>query len=194
MESRKISELSPEYLLDRDVRRAAKSFKISDNGRWVAAYFAARVVNAQPRLIGATRELAARMGVSPDTVENLARAYHMYQEFRRDARYKHFVRAIRKVPYIYYGHFRALAKAQESYHLSIEQLFSILKDVLMAEGDLSLRDLEQHIQDRFGDTRDWTYYGKRAYKEIHKVLQQPDLPKVIRKRIMSAYKVLGEKA
>lgn len=191
-EIRKIGDLSPEYLLGRDLDRAAKSFKRSDDGRWVAAYFASRVVGCYQ--VGASRELAARMGVSVDTVENLACAYRMYQEFRQDARYHHFVHAIRKVPYIYYGHFRALFKAKENYHLSIEQLFSILKDVLQAEGDLSLRDLEQHIQDRFGDTRDWTFYGGKAYRELHKTLQQPDLPEDVKNKLMPAYIALGEKA
>lgn len=181
-------------LIKRDIERAAVSYKKSDDGRWAAAFFASRVVNHKPLVIGATKSLASRMGVSPDTVENLAHAYEIYAEFRSDPIYRGFVRQIRKMPYIYYGYFRALYKAKQDYHLTLEQTFSILADMYQAEGTLSQRDLDQHIQDRFGDSRDWTFWGGKAFKEIHKLLQQPDLPAEVRARLIPAYEVLGEKS
>lgn len=179
-------------LIKRDIERAAVSYKKSDDGRWAAAYFASRVVGKYEP--GATLSLAARMGRSVDTVENLANAYFMYAEFRADPIYRHFVRQIRRMPYIYYGYFRALYKAKQDYRLTLEQTFSILVDMYQAEGTLSQRDLDQHIQDRFGDSRDWTFWGGKAFKEIHKLLQQPDLPTEVRARLIPAYEVLGEKS
>ena len=178
--------------IERDIERAALSYKRSDEGRWTSAYFAARIVGRyQP---GATLALSSRMGVSVDTIENLAHAYMLYADLRKDAGYRHLVRLIRKTPYIYYSYFRALYKARDDYHLTNAQVMSLLVDMLQAEGDLSNRDLDGHIRDRFGDSRDWSYYGVRAFREIGKALSQPDLPKEIRDVLVPAYERLGQEA
>ena len=178
--------------VDRDIERAAKSYKRSDEGRWAAAYFASRIVGRHEP--GATLALASRMGVSPDTIENLAHAYILYNDLRQDKGYRFLVNKIRKMPYIYYSYFRALYKAREDYHLNNAQVMSILVDMLQAEGSLSNRDLDGHIRDRFGDTRDWSYYATRAFREIGKTLQQPDLPKEVRDTLNPAYNILGKEA
>lgn len=178
--------------LERDIERAARSYKRSDSGRWAATYYCARVVGKYQR--GGTLSLAERMGVSPDTVENLAHAYVLYAEFRAQPHYRKVINSIRKLPYVYYSYFRSLYKAKSDYKLTLDQVYAILMDVVMAEGSLKQGDLDQHIQDRFGDTRDWTYYAEKAHKEIHKVLQQPDLPAEVRARLVPAYEALGDKS
>lgn len=180
--------------LDRDIERAALSYKHSDGGRWAAAFYAARVVGRKPVQFGATIALADRMGVSVDTVENLAHAYELYAEFRSDPHYRKVILSIRKLPYIYYSYFRSLYKAKANYKLTLDQVYAILLDVVLAEGELKQGDLDQHIQDKFGDTRDWTYFAQKAQKEIHKTLQQPDLPEDVKDALIPAFNALGRKA
>lgn len=189
MQTTKLTETEK---IERDIERAANSYKRSDDGRWVAAYFSSRVVGRYE--LGATIALANRMGRSSDTVENLAHAYAMYSELRAEPKYRRLVRNVRKMPFIYYSYFRALYKARQDYGLTLDQVMSILIDMVQAEGSLSQRDLDQHIIDRFGDSRNWQYYGSKAMKEIHKTLQQPDLPKEIRDVLIPAYERLGDKA
>lgn len=178
------------HALERNSRRCAKSYKNSDTGRWAAACFASKIVGKYS--VGATIQLANEMGVSSDTIENLAHAYQLYEEFRNDPRYKTAIRQIRKQPYIYYSYFRSLYKAKNDYHLSIERVFSILVDVYQGEGKIKLADLDQHIQDEFGDTRTWEFYGEKAMKEIHVLLQQPDLPQSVKQKLIPAYEILGD--
>lgn len=178
--------------LDKLIERAAGSYKKSDDGRWVAAYWSSKVVGTYA--IGGTLELSKRMGCSTDTVENLAHAYMLYNDLRADPRYRQTTRAIRKMPYIYYSYFRALYKAREDYSLSLEQIHDLLVDILQAEGGLHLSSLENHIRDRFGDTRDWRFYGTTALKHIGKLLQQPDIPDDVKAVLIPAFEVLGEQA
>lgn len=180
--------------LERDIEYAARSYKNSDGGRWASAFYSARVVGHKPVVFGATKSLSDRMGVSVDTVENLAHSYELYAEFRACEHYRKVIRDIRKLPYIYYSYFRSLYKARLDYKLTLDQTFSLLMDIVLAEGSLKLGDLDQHIQDRYGDTRDWTYFAQKAQKEIHKTLQQPDLPKQVRKKLRGAYEVIGRRA
>lgn len=176
----------------RDIERAAKSYKESDTGRWVAAYFAARVVGTYE--YGATIALAERMGRSTDTVEGLAHAYEIYSELREIRKYRYYVQSIRRLPYMYYSYWRALYKARQDYSLTLDQVMDILVDMVQAEGGLHQRDLDQHIRDRFGDTRSWAYYGAKAAHQIHILLQQPDLPRDVREVILPAFDKLGDKA
>jgi hypothetical protein len=176
--------------LNRDIERAANSYKKSDDGRWAAAYFAARVVGKYE--YGATIRLSQRMGCSTDTVENLAHAYMLYYDLRSIPKYRQMVRAIRRMPYIFYSYFRALYKAREDYGLSNDKIISLLIDMVQAEGSMSQRDLDAHIQSRYGDTRNWTFYGQKAHKQLHILLQQPDLPKKIKRRMIAAYEILGK--
>lgn len=182
--------LSEHQKTDRDIERAALSYKRSDDGRWAAAFFAARVVGRYE--LGATIKLANRMGKSTDTVENLAHAYMLYAELRADPRYREGVREMRRLPYMYYSYWRALYKAKQDYKLTIEQVWDILVDMIHAEGSLHLSHLEQHVRDRFGDRRDWKYWGARTLKEIGYVLSQPDIPDDVKEVLIPAYNKLGE--
>lgn len=178
--------------LERDIERAALSYKRSDDGRWASAFYAARVVGCYQ--LGATLALANRMGRSVDTVENLAHAYEMYAELRSVPKYRNYVRHLRRLPYIYYSYYRSLYKARQDYGLTLDQVMDILVDMVQAEGSLHQRDLDQHIQDKYGDTRTWQYWATKAAHEIHKTLQQPDLPAEIRAVLNPAYDKLGERA
>lgn len=178
--------------IERDIERAAVNYKRSDDGRWVAAFFAARVVGRYE--LGATIALANRMGRSTDTVENLAHAYDMYLELKNCPKYRQYVRQIRKLPYIYYSYFRSLYKARQDYGLTLDQVMDLLVDMVQAEGGLHQRDLDQHIQDKFGDTRTWAYFGAKAMKQIHVTLQQPDIPQEVKDALIPAYNILGDKS
>lgn len=182
--------LNEHQRVERDIERAAVSYKRSDDGRWASAFFAARVVGRYE--LGATIKLANRMGKSVDSVENLAKAYFMYAELRADPRYREGVRKMRKMPYFYYSYFKALWKAKQDYQLSLEQIWDILVDLLHAEGTLHLSHLEQHVRDKFGDRRDWTYWGARTLKEISIMLNQPDIPDDVKEVLIPAYNKLGE--
>ena len=65
---------------------ACAAYKNSDAGRWEAARWCAKIVGKYER--GATIGLASDMGVSPDTVENLAHAYLMFIELASRHKYR----------------------------------------------------------------------------------------------------------
>lgn len=190
LEKNLMQKMTDHQKVDRDIERAALNYKHSDDGRWAAAFFAARVVGRYE--LGATIRLSNRMGKSVDTVENLAHAYFLYAELRADPRYHRAVREIRKLPFMYYSYWRALWKAKQDYRLTLEQVWDILIDMMHAEGSLHLSHLEVHIRDRFGDRRTWDYWGARALKEISQVLNQPDVPDDVKATLIPAYNKLGE--
>lgn len=157
---------------------ATDSYRKSDDALWVSTLACAGVVGNYDR--GATMGLASDMGVSPDTVEDLAHAYTIYNELCEldEGKFRQFVRQARKSPYIYYSHFRALYDARSQYKLSNNQVLDLLMDVVQAEGSISSRGVDGHTRGRFGDTRGWEFYAARTEKELGQTLQQPDLPNV----------------
>ncbi len=173
-------------------RKAAEAYRKSDNSRWVSALFCFKVVGAYER--GATIGLSSDMGVSVDTIEDLAHAYQLYYELRHMPSASAFVRLARKAPYIYMAHFRALYDARKRYNLDNEMILKLLVDIFMAEGGISCRDVDIHARDRFGDLRDWTYFAQKANKSLNTLLQQPDLPTDGRKIVADAFEWLGENA
>lgn len=157
---------------------ATRSYRQSDEKRWAAAYGCAGVVGKYHR--GETLGLASDMGVSPDTIENLAHTYEVYEKLCNldDGNFRQFVRSARKAPFVYTAHFLYLYQHQKEYNLTDTQLLDLLNDIIQAEGDISARGLDAHIRSRYGDTRTWDFYGERAAKELATTLQQPDLPNV----------------
>lgn len=157
---------------------ATRGYRQSDDSRWVAAMGCAGVVGNYNR--GETMGLASDLGVSVDTIEDLAHTYAVYNKLceMEDGKFRQFVRQARKAPYIYCAHFLALYELQRQYNLHDAQLLDTLNDIVQAEGDISARGLDAHIRSRFGDTRTWDFYGGRAAKELATTLQQPDLPNV----------------
>lgn len=157
-------------------RLATDSYRRSDGALWVSALACAGVVGNYT--VGDTRGLASDMGVSPDTVEDLAHAYLLYRELClwNAGEFRQFVRNARRAPFIYMSHFRALYDIRRDHNLTIPQVLDLLMDVVQAEGQISSRGVEGHARSRFGDNRGWEYYARRTGKELVQTLQQPDLP------------------
>jgi hypothetical protein len=127
---------------------------------------------------GTTLAIADEHGISEDTVEVSGNSYQMFREMCEldEGKFRSFVFSARSLKYVYTSHFRALWEAKERRNLSVADCLSLLVDVVQAEGSISSRKIDRHAQERFGDTRDWTYYAARANKELTKTLGQPDLP------------------
>ena len=123
-------------------------YKRGDVARWVAAFWCAQVVGKYDR--GATVGLAGDMGVSVDTVANLAHAYSIYAELRAVPNFRHATALMRKMPTTYYSHFRALYDARRDYNLTMEQVFDIVIDIYQGEGGISSRDVDEHARNRYG--------------------------------------------
>lgn len=172
-------------------RNASKAYKNSDKGRWVAAYWAAKVVGTYTLQ---TRVLAVEMGVSSDTVENLAHAYEMYEALRKEPEFTRQVVIARKLPCVYMSHFLALYKAWNLYSLTLDKVFDILIDIVQANGELSSRDVDNHTQSKYNVERPWWYYCQRTQKAVGKTLACPDLPDEIRSTLVNIYNVLGDKS
>lgn len=181
---------------ERLFRLATDSYRRSDEKLWVAAYACGSVVGRTVDGIttgyerGTTLGLASDMGVSVDTIEDMAHAYWIYKDLceLEDGKFRKFVRNARKAPYIYYSHFRALWDAQSHYKLKIHQVLDLLMDLVQAEGQISSRGIDGHTRGRFGDTRGWEFYAAKAEKELGQTLQQPDLPNVA-ESVGNAYQV-----
>lgn len=163
---------------ERWFRMASESYRKSDEKLWVSAYACGKVVGNYDK--GATMGLASDMGISSDTVEDLAHSYWLYDDLCTldGGKFRSFVRNARKSPYIYYSHFRALYDAKQSYGLTVNQVLDLLMDIFQGEGQISSRGVDGHTRSRFGDSRDWTFYAARTQKELGQTLQQPDLPNV----------------
>lgn len=172
--------------------------KKSDKHIWISSAFCAKVVarDAGKQIRGATLGLADDMGRSPDTIEDRAHGYWLFEELCKldNGQYRNFVFLARRAPYIHFSHFRALWDVKNTYKLSHADCLSLLTDIVQHEGALSSRKLEEHTRTKFGDTRDWTYYGQRAMKEISKTLTQPDTPAEVRKVLQDAFSILGDEA
>jgi hypothetical protein len=175
------------------VSQAKKAYTHSDTSRWIAALNCSMVVGKYDK--GATLGLADDMGVSVDTVEDLARAYSMFREMCEfeDCKYRKLVFAARRAPYIYTSHFRAIADAKKSYGLSILQALDLLMDVVQSEGGISSRNVDTHTREKFGDSRDWFYYAKQTEKKLTNLLGQPDLPVDVRGVASELFNILQEK-
>ena len=180
--------------LERFSKGAITNYRKSDEARWVSAFFCFNVAQVGKYVPFATINLAGDMSVSPDTVENMAHAYSLYRELGTDQTSTLFVRVARKLPYIYQSHFRALYDARERFGLTIDQVFSLLLDIVMAEGSISSRDIDAHVRKRFGKEYTWQYYAQKAQKELNKLVSQPDFPKNRRKSIKSLIDWIGKNA
>jgi len=145
---------------------------------------------------GATLAIADEHGISEDTVEVSGNAYTMFRQLCEfdGGKFRNYVFAARSMKYVYTSHFRALWEAMQRYNLSLADCLSLLVDIVQAEGGISSRKIDSHTRDRFGDTRDWTYYGQRVMREVSKTLSQPDLPKDIRAVLQETFNALGDSA
>jgi len=175
---------------------AIKHDEKSDREMWISALGCSRVVSRDGKGdYGNTLGLAEEMGRSVDTVENRAHAYWLFEDLCKldGGIHRQFVFIIRRLPYIKLSHFSALYDARNQYNLTDGEILSLLIDLFKREG-ISTRKLQQILTDKYGETRDWTYYGGRAMKEIHKTLQHKDTPQEVREVLNKAYNVLGDQA
>ena len=170
--------------------KARSAYKGSDNGRWEAARWCAKIVGKYER--GGTIGLADYMGISPDTIENMAHAYRIFIELCSKQEFRMATRVARDMPTIFYSHFRALYTCRNRYHLTLNETFDILRDIYMGEGKISSRDVDEHIRDKYGREKDWMYYGERVMKALASLNKSPDLPKEGRELSYVLFNYLGE--
>lgn len=171
---------------------AKKAYRAGDSSRWVAAYWASKVVGRYKR--DGTLSLAREMGISTDAVEDLAHAYMLYEMLRSEPEFRVNVRKCRRWPTVYLSHFRSLYEAMSRYDLELHEVFSILMDVVQARGSLSSRDVDDHVRSRYGKERPWTYYAQRAAKSLYSLGSCPDLPNELRKQVQEWFSTIGDAA
>jgi len=179
-----------EHKLQKWFSNASSAYKNSDTGRWEAARWCAKIVGTYER--GATIGLAEEMGVSCDTVENLAHAYLMFIELASRSKYRSATRMARQAPRVYYSHFRALYTARHRYKLTLAEVFDTLRDIVLDEGGISSREVDAHISDKYGREKDWMYYSEQTNKRLAKMLGCPDLPAEGRKIASDLFNWIGE--
>lgn len=172
-------------------RRAVVEYRTSDNSRWKSALWCSRVVGKYDQ--GETLALAQTMNVSVDTVEDLAKAYGLFEDLCAvgNGMYRQYVFWARRCPYIYLSHFRALADARAKYKLSNEEIMGYLVDIVQAEGELSSRNVDDHINKKHGNA-DWEHYATQVRKKLEKLSSFPDLPKAGRETISKTLDWLKE--
>lgn len=178
-----ISNMKPntEELRKVFVQQAAKSYRKSDKARWISALWCSRVVERNGKGDkGATQGLATDMGLSVDTVEDLAHAYWIFEDLCKMPDARLFVFLCRRSPWIYYSHFRALYDARKDYDLSDKQTLQILMDVYQAEGGISSRNISDHTRERFGKPKSWGYYARRVERDMQRLYEAPDAPRKIK--------------
>ena len=169
--------------------KARSAYKGSDNGRWEAARWCAKIVGKYER--GGTIGLADYMGISPDTIENMAHAYRIFIELCSKHEYRMATRMARDMPTIFYSHFRALYTSRNRYHLTLNETFDILRDIYLDEGGISSRDIDQLTRDKYGKVKDWRFYGERVMKALASMHKSPDLPKEGRDKSYELFNWLG---
>lgn len=158
-----------DLLLDVFSKKFTSAYCGADKGHWEAALWASRVVGKYER--GATMVMAKATGVKVDTIEDHAHAYNLFQELcDLSLEHRKFTFAARRAPFIHYSHFRAIYDAREKYQLSTQECFSILMDIVQAEGELSSRDVDTHAQGRYGKEPSWEYHAQKAQRELSKTL------------------------
>jgi hypothetical protein len=125
------------------------------------------------------------MGVSPDTIEDNAHTYKIFEELitAHDNQYRQVVFWARRAPYIRPAHFRVLYEAWTRYGLDIDQVFQYLLDVIQAEGGLSARALEQQLKDKHDVELDWRWFAAGVLKSVDAALKQPTLPDRMRRQL-----------
>jgi len=174
-------------------KQAASHYREGNRVRWISALWCAKVVGKYER--GATLGLANDMGVSVDTIENMAHAYMMYEELWRESNFRYAAVTARRAPYIYYSHFRALYDAWVGYNLTLHQVYELLIDIFQNEGAISSRDVDTHARERFGVVN-YIKELRRLRKSAMRALENKRLAKKdkgqLKKLIATLEKRIGE--
>lgn len=145
---------------------------------------------------GGVLGLADDMGKSDDTVYDRAHAYEIFVELcnHDDGRHRFFVHTVRRLPFIYWSHFRALWDAKRDFELTTEQVLDLLMEVYQAEGGISSRGLSEVVKRKLGVDRPWTYYADKIIADIDKALGHPNTPRKIRSSLKKTKNSLVKKS
>lgn len=174
-------------------QQAAQHYRTGNKARWKSALWCSKVVGKYER--GATVGLAQDMGVSVDTIENMAHAYMMYDELWREPKFRYAAVIARRSQHIYYSHFRALYDAWTGYNLTLHQVHDLIIDIYQGEGDISSRDVDRHARERYGVVnylRELRRLRKSAIRALeNKRLAKPDR-RQLKKLIATLEKRIGE--
>lgn len=186
-----MSKITDQQKVDVCVEQAVKFFRQGNEKAWITGLWASRIVGKYYDY--ATRRMADELEVEPDTIEDYAHAYSIFEELGKANRgvYREVVFWARRSKYIYYSHFRVLWEARERYGLTIEQVFGYLMDVIQAEGGLSSRKLEKMLKGKHAGELGWEWYSQQSLKSLNNTLACPDLPDAVRESLVPAYEVLG---
>lgn len=164
-----------------------------DQNIWLSALYCSKVVNRNtPGERGKTLALAYEMNRSPDTIEDRAHGYWMYEELcgMDGGQFRQFVRHVRKLPHIHFSHFRQLWDIKQKYNLHLADCLSLLQDLY--KGEASSRELADIAKTKYGEQLHWSYYTQKVMKSVHIALGQPDLPSRIRAILKETYEILGD--
>jgi len=144
---------------------------------------------------GAVEGLAADMGKSDDTVYARAHAYSIFVELCEfdEGRHRFFVHSVRRMPWVYWSHFRQMWDLKSDFELTTKNLFDLLMELYQSEG-MSVRDMEGVVRGKLGKERPWMYYADRALKEMKKTVAQPNTPRKIRSEMKKIIKILDKKS
>lgn len=170
-----------EFLRAVYTKEAVKSAGRENKEAWRSCLWCSRVVGKYDR--GATLGLADDMGKSIDTVEDRAHAYMIFEQMcnYENGEFRPFVFAARRSPFIYWSHFRALWDAKNSYEtITLLDLINTLMDIVQAEGGISSRKVDEHIQKKYGETKKWQYYGKKINNAIMLAIEDKNMPRRMR--------------
>lgn len=143
---------------------------------------------------GVVKGLASDMGKSDDTVYARAHAYQIFVDLCNfdGGRHRFFVHSVRRLPWVYWSHFRELWDLKRDFKLETHTLFDILMEMYQSEG-MSVRDMEGIVRGKLGKDRPWTYYAERARREMNKTIGQPNTPRKIRVMMKKIIHILDGK-
>lgn len=185
--------LTTEQRIDLYIEQAYGADRASNRKKWISCLWSSKIVGKYS--YGATIKLAERLSVETDSVEDYAHAYWMFEAFcALSPMHRITTFFARRAPYIHYSHFRVLWEAKSKYNLTVEKTFGYLMDVIQAEGELSVKKLEEQLRQKHDKELTWEWYGQQAMKAIHKTINQPDIPDHVKKVLLPAYEVLGDQA
>ena len=183
---------------DQELRRieyaqAIKAEQKANKNTWTSCLWCWQVANRYKE--GGVKGLAADMGKSDDTVYDRAHAYEIFVELCNydDGRHRFFVHTVRRLPYIYWSHFRAMWDAKKDFELTTNQVYDLLMEIYQAEGGISSRGLSEVVRGKLGVEHPWTYYADRTLREMKKTISQPQTPRKIKTGMKKIVAVLEKK-
>lgn len=163
---------------------AIKAERGANKKTWISCLWCWQVAGKYE--VGGVKGLASDMGKSDDTVYDRAHAYEIFVELCNfdNGRHRYFVHTVRRLPYVYWSHFRAMWDAKKDFNLTTNQVFDLLMEIYQAEGGISSRGIASHVQQRFGKERGWDYYAEKIASSIDKAIADPDIPTHIQKSML----------